>query len=143
MKACPHWSSLLAGTSQPLVHSRWGNSRKGQKCESQTVGKRDYIVRRSFFRIIDLCMDTIRPIQSSCISRTFDGKSCTIVCRIGQDDTVIIGGWRSLQLDIHVRCLSFILSPSACLIVLVTYLQTLPQSDKSVHTIQDALTLIS
>jgi hypothetical protein len=44
----------------------------------------------------------------------------------GQDDTVKVESWRTLQLDIQVRCLSLFLSPSARLDVLVTYLHTLP-----------------
>jgi hypothetical protein len=45
----------------------------------------------------------------------------------GQDDTVKVESWRTLQLDIQVRCLSLFLSPSAHrLDVLVTYLHTLP-----------------
>ena len=44
----------------------------------------------------------------------------------GQDDTVKVESWRTLQLDIEVRCLASLLSPSARLDVLGTYIQTLP-----------------
>jgi hypothetical protein len=43
----------------------------------------------------------------------------------GQDDTVKVESWRTLQLDIQVRCLPFS-SPYPRLDVLMTYPQTLP-----------------
>jgi hypothetical protein len=71
-------------------------------------------------------MDTIK----SPISRIFDGKfRMTVRMPVpvtGQNDTVKVESWRTLQLDIQVRCLSLFLSRCGCLDVLGTYLQTLP-----------------
>jgi hypothetical protein len=106
-----------------------GSNEGSQSGEGQTgVGKRNYIVRRSFFRcsevsVVDVCACTIK----SPISRIFDGRFRKAVRMTDQDDTVKVESWRTLQLDIQVRCLSHILSPCARLDVLVTtYLQTLP-----------------